>query len=459
MRLADARRPRAAFRAAVAVIVTASASAFTPRAPAGPQAASAQAASAGASAAGTVDVIHIDGAITPITQQQVERQIAASTASGAAALVMVMDTPGGLESAMRGIVTAILASRVPVITYVYPPGGRAASAGLFIVTSSHVAAMAPSTNIGAASPVSLGASMDSTMTRKVTNDAAALIRELAEKRGRNADWNERAVRAAVAVGASDAAKLHVVDFIAPDLASVLTQASGRRVVVASDTVTLHLAGDTINEIVPSLRLRILGFLAQPDIAYGLILLGFYGLIFELQSPGAILPGVAGLIFILLGAVAMQMLPVNAAGLALIVAGLAFFLLELKVQSHGMLAIGGVLAFAFGSLILFDPGPANVFRVSIPLIVGATGATAAFFLFAVGKAVAARRRPVQTGAEGLMGAPGTALTDLAPRGQVRVHGEIWGAESATRVAAGSDIQVTHVRGLTLVVIPRHTGTIA
>jgi membrane-bound serine protease (ClpP class) len=402
----------------------------------------------GATSARFVDVMTVDEAITPITEQRIRSQIDHAEGDGAQALVIVIDTPGGLESSMRGIVKAILASQVPVISYVSPPGGRAASAGLFIVTATHVAAMAPNTNIGAASPVAMGGSMDSTMAHKATNDAAAFIQTLAETRGRNADWNVDAVRHAVAVSSTEAVKLHVVDFIATDLKDVLVQANGRRVKVSTGEVTLETAGADLHQISSTFRQRILTWIADPTVAYLLLTLGFYGILFELQSPGAILPGVAGAIFMVLGFVALQTLPVNTAGLLLIVLGIVFFALEVKVHSHGILAAGGALSFLTGSLILFEPGPAGVFRLPLPVIAGTTGATALFFLWVIGKAVGSQRRRVVTGAEAMVGQIGEAATPLAPRGQIRVRGEIWQAQSADPVPVGTAVEVVHVRGLTL-----------
>jgi|SRR5262245_5294855 len=396
----------------------------------------------------TVDAVGVNGAITPITEQIIKSRIDRAEKDGASALVLVIDTPGGLESSMRGIVKAILASKVPVISYVSPPGGRAASAGLFIVTATHVAAMAPNTNIGAASPVAMGGTMDTTMAKKATSDAAAFIESLAETRGRNVEWNGNAVRHAISAGANEAVRLHVVDFIATDMHDLLVKASGRTVRVAGGDVTLDLEGAQVNQIPSTFRQRILSWIADPTVAYLLLTLGFYGILFELQSPGAILPGVAGAIFMILGFVALQTLPVNTAGLLLIALGIIFFALEVKVQSHGILAVGGVVSFLVGSLILFEPGPAGVFRVPLPIVIGTTVATAVFFLWVIGKAVGAQRRRVTTGAEAMVGQVGEAATPLAPRGQVRVRGEIWQAQSADPVAAGSAVEVVHVRGLTL-----------
>ncbi|HLA89187.1 MAG TPA: nodulation protein NfeD [Gemmatimonadaceae bacterium] len=401
-----------------------------------------------------VDVIEVTGAITPITVEQIESQLRRSDADGAQALVLVMDTPGGLESSMRSIVKAILASRIPVVTWVSPPGARAASAGLFIVTASHVAAMAPNTNLGAASPVSIGGPADTTMAKKATSDAAALIQGLAETRGRNVEWNVKAVREAVSASANEAVGLRVVDFVASDLRGVLEKASGRTVQLAGGPLRLDLAGAEIHQITPTRRHRVLSWLANPNVAYLLLTLGFYGILFELQSPGAILPGVAGAILLVLGFVALQMLPVNIAGLVLMLLAMAFFILEVKVQSHGVLAVGGVAAFLFGSLLLFEPGPGRLFRVSLPIVLGATTATAALFTFVVGKALGAQRRPVTTGAEGMLAEIGEAITPLDPRGRVRVHGEIWEAESRTGpLEVGTEVEVTRVRGLTLEVRAR------
>lgn len=405
---------------------------------------------------GTVDIIQIRGAITPITMDQIDGQIKKSVESGARALVLEMDTPGGLESAMREICKAILASEVPIITYVSPAGSRAASAGLFIVTASHVAAMAPSTNLGAASPVGMGGQMDSTLSKKAMSDAAALIEGLAERRGRNIEWNIEAVREAVSASSTEAVEINIVDFIATDMEAVMDSASGLTVLVGEDEVVLDLAGVELNYIKTSFRHQVLSWIAHPNIAYMLLTLGFYGILFELNSPGAIVPGVAGTIFLILGFVALQTLPVNVAGLLLIALALIFFLLEIKVQSHGILAVGGATAFLFGSLILFDPGLGGVFRVSIAVVLGVTVATVAFFVFIVAKAVAARHRPIAVGNDSLIGTIGKALSDISRQGQVRIRGEIWQASSADPIGMGSEIEVLRVEGLKLEVRARSQG---
>ena len=399
-------------------------------------------------AEGVVDVIQIRGAITPISLDQIKAQVELSESDEARALVLEMDTPGGLESSMREIVKSILASEVPVITYVTPPGSRAASAGLFIVTASHVAAMAPNTNLGAASPVNIGGAMDTTLAKKATSDAAALIEGLAETRGRNADWNVRAVRDAISASATEAEELNVIDFVAIDLEEVLEKAHGRTVKLGEREVTLDLADVRINYIKTSFRHQILSWLANPNVAYLLLTLGFYGILFELNSPGAILPGVAGTIFLILGFLALQTLPVNVAGLLLMVMAIVFFVLELKVQSQGILAVGGAISFLIGSLILFDPGLGGVFRISISVILGTTLATVAFFLFAISKALGAQKRRTATGSEAMIGMIGTAISRVEKTGQVHVHGEIWQATSHDPVSQGAEVEVVRIDGLKL-----------
>jgi membrane-bound serine protease (ClpP class) len=401
-----------------------------------------------------VDVIQIKGAITPITVDQVEGQIERSEAKQARALVLVMDTPGGLESAMRDIVKEILASDVPVLTFVYPPGSRAASAGLFIVTASHVAAMAPNTNLGAASPVSLGGQADTTLSKKATSDAAALIEGLAETRGRNIEWNIQAVREAISASATEALELNVVDLVATDLDELMEKAHGRTVKLGEREVVLDLEGVELNMIKTSIRHMILSWLAHPNVAYLLLTLGFYGILFELNSPGAILPGVAGAIFLILGFVALQTLPVNVAGLLLIVLALVFFLLEVKVQSSGILAAGGAISFLIGSLILFEPGLGGVFRVSLSVVLGATAATVLFFLFVIAKAIGSQKKRVATGSGAMVGEIGEAMTRVDKGGQVRIHGEIWEATSPESIQEGTEVEVVGVRGLKLEVRARN-----
>jgi membrane-bound serine protease (ClpP class) len=420
----------------------------------------ARAAEPAASAVPSADVIRVDKVISPIVLEQVTHAIASAEKNERAALVIELDTPGGLDASMRSIVQAILKSNVPVITWVAPEGSRAASAGLFIVTASHVAAMAPNTNLGAASPVAMGAPMDSTLKSKATNDAAAFIETLAKERGRNAAWNVRAVREAVAASEKEAVELGVVDFVARDVHELLAKADGRTVRVRSGELTLELTGATVHQIEPSLRHRVLSTLADPTVAYILFNLGTLGLVFELSNPGSILPGVIGAICLVLALIAFQTLPVNLGGVLLILLAMVFFLIELKVQSHGILASGGVLAFVAGSLLLFNPASGPAFRVSLGVIASTTIGVAAFFLFALGAGLRAQRRKPVTGAEGLVGGQGVAISDISgtQAGQVRVRGEIWSALAAAGappIRAGSAVQIVRLEGLTARVMPLET----
>jgi membrane-bound serine protease (ClpP class) len=405
-----------------------------------------------------VDVIQIKGVISPITHEQIRNAIESAAKARRAALVLEIDTPGGLESSMRSIVQEILKSPVPVIAWVAPSGAHAASAGLYLVTASHVAAMAPNTNLGAATPISMAGPMDSTLKAKATNDAAALIETLAKERGRNVEWNVAAVRNAIAASEKEALEKRVIDFVASDVDDVIRKSDGRVVRLPSGETTLALAGATANRIAPTFRVKILSTIADPTVAYILFNLGTLGLVFELSNPGAILPGVAGAICIVLALIAFQTLPVNLGGLLLLLLAVVFFLIELKVSSHGILAAGGVLAFVAGSLLLFDPAAGPAFRVSVGVIASTALTVAAFFLFAVGAGVRAQKRRTTTGSEGLVGEVGTALSRCAPEapGQARVRGEIWRAvpdDGARPIEPGEGVVVIRVEGLTARVAPR------
>jgi len=403
------------------------------------------AAPAPAEAPPSVLVLRLEGVVSPIMDDVLAAGLERARAGGHAALVIELDTPGGLERSMRVMVQRLLSSPVPVIVWVAPAGAHAASAGVFVTLAADVAAMAPGTNIGAATPVNLQGPMDSTLARKAANDAAAFARTVAAQRGRNVAWAERAVREAVAASEREAVDEGIVDFVAADLPELLRLADGRPVRRAGSESRLHVAGARIVRMEPSLRHRILGHLAEPNIAYLLLMLGFYGILFELQNPGAILPGVAGAIFLLLAFLALSALPVNVAGLALLLLGIGFLLAEIKVQSHGVLAVGGIVALAFGGLILFDEGSVQVAR---PLVYGVTAVTAAFLLFVVGAAIRARRGPRYTGASALVGRRARALEALRPAGLVRLDGETWNAEADGDVDVGAEVVVTGVEGLTL-----------
>jgi len=408
-----------------------------------------QARAAAKPAAGRLLVLRLEGPVSPVTAEALASAVDRAERESYRALVVEIDTPGGLETSMRSMVKRMLASKVPILTWVSPAGSRAASAGVFIVMAGDVAAMCPGTNIGAATPVNLQGGMDSTLARKATSDAAAFARTVAQQRGRNVRWAEEAVRKAVAASETEAVDLGVVDFVANSLDELLEQADGLQISRAGVETTLALAGLPRDRIEPTLRQKLLGVLVDPNVAYILMLLGFYGLLFELQNPGAILPGVVGGICLILAFLALSTLPVNYAGVALIVLAIAFFLAEVKVVSHGLLATGGVISLVLGSVILFQ-GEGT--RLSWSIILGATGATAVFFLFIVGKGLSAQRLKVTTGRSGLVGLRATAVERLAPTGRVRVSGELWNATSESDVEAGSEVVIAAVEGLTLRVRP-------
>ncbi len=413
-----------------------------------------------------VAVVSIEGAIGPATSDFVGRSLARAAKDGAPLVVLRLDTPGGLDSSMRDIIRDILASPVPVAAWVGPSGARAASAGTFILYASHVAAMAPATNLGAASPVAIGGMPDAgkpdasgkdakkgaapagdTMMRKVTNDASAYIRSLAQLRGRNADWAERAVREAVSLSAADARKMKVIDLVADSVPALLQAADGRTVEVAGAKRQLATAGAEIRAIEPDWRTRVLSVITNPSVAYLLILAGIYALLFEFSNPGLILPGVVGAICILIAMYAFQLLPVNYAGLALLLFGIAFMVAELWVTTHGVLAVGGLVAFAIGSVMLIDTDVPQ-FELPYALIGGVTAASAAFVFVVIGMVLRTRGRPVVSGREEMIGAGGEALEDIAGEGWARVHGERWRVRSSAPLRTGERLRVTAVNGLLL-----------
>lgn len=400
--------------------------------------------------AGEVYLARVDGIISPSTADFIVGAIRKAEEGKAQALVLELDTPGGLDLSMRTIIKEMLRSPVPVIVYVSPGGARAASAGAFITIAAHVAAMAPGTNIGAAHPVQMGGGeMDEEMAKKVENDAAAYIRSLAARRGRNAKWAEKAVRESVSITAKEALKLKVIDLVADDLADLLAQVDGRTLETAAGKVTLATKTATITEVEMNFRDKILEVISNPTIAYILLILGMAGLYFELSNPGTILPGVLGGICLILAFWAFQTLPINFAGLLLIILGVLLFIAETQVVSHGVLTVGGIIALVLGSLMLID-SPAPFLQISLSAIIGVTAVTAGFFVLVVGAAIRAHRRQPVTGHEGLIGQIGTAKTALKPDGQIFVRGEIWKARSDEPVKPGGQVEVTGVSGLTLTV---------
>ena len=442
--------------------------------------------------------LEIRDAIGPATAQYVEHGLEAAQRRGSPFVILEIDTPGGLASSMREIISAILASSVPVVAYVAPPGARAASAGTYIVYACHFAAMAPATNLGAATPVSIGGSEPappaqtpaepgaksdakagtkpgteagtkagtkpdtapaptpqpvaqmSAEEQKVLNDSIAYIRGLAQLRGRNADWAEEAVRGAASLPATQALQQHVIDFIAPDLPSLLTQLNGRETRIGSRTVRLDTRGVQVAWMKPDWRTRLLAVITNPEIAYGLLLIGIWGLIFEGYHPGGVLPGVVGVVSLLVALFAFQLLPTNFAGLALLIVGAGMMAAEFFFPAYGSLGIGGLIAFIVGSLILFSGAPGV--QVALPLIGGLATVGGLVILGIVYLATRAARSPVVTGTQAMLGAVVEAAEDFAVRGRVRHGGELWNACSPAPLKAGQAARVVKVEGLTLWVEP-------
>ena len=395
-----------------------------------------------------VMVVTVDGVINPVASEFIGKSIKKAAKRGVEALVIELDTPGGLDTSMRMIVKEIVGSEVPVVVFVAPSGARAASAGVFITLAAHIAAMAPGTNIGAAHPVGLGEKMDKTMAEKATNDAAAYIKSLAERKGRNAAWAEKAVRESVSATEAEALRDHVIDMVSKDLNTLLLDINGRKVQTAFAEKVLRTKDARITREETGLRQKILNFISDPNVAYILMLLGFYGLFFELTNPGAIFPGVIGGICLILAFYAFQTLPVNYAGLLLIILAIILFILEVKIISHGVLTIGGVIAMIIGSLMLFEtPGP--FVRLSLYLILPAVIVTALFFSLTIGLVLKAHRMKPVTGKEELLGMEGVARTEITPEGgTVSLHGELWAAYSEERIAKDHKVVVESVSGLRL-----------
>jgi len=396
-----------------------------------------------------VAVIELDGAITPVTSRLLTAAINRAQAEHDQALVVKLNTPGGLESSMRSMVQSILKAEIPVIVYVAPKGARAASAGVFITIAAHVAAMAPATNIGAAHPVAVGGGdTGKEMGKKIENDAAAFARSLAAERGHNVEWAEKAVRASVSATEREAVKLKVVDLVADSVPDLLAKIDGRTVKTVSGNVTLATKDAPVKLIEVGFRDRFLALITDPNIAYILMMVGMLGIFFELQNPGVTLPGVIGGISLILAFFAFQSLPINWAGVLLILFGVGLLIAEIKIASHGVLTAGGVVAMILGSFMLYE-APEVGFRVAWTVILPTVGATAGLVIWAVSAGVRAMMRKPVTGSSGMIGRLAVARSALGPEGQVQLDGEIWRAVSdGGAIAAGEQVRVMAVDGLTL-----------
>jgi membrane-bound serine protease (ClpP class) len=423
-----------------------------------------------ASAAPRALVLEINGPIGPAVADYIVREIDAASPHETGLIVLRMNTPGGLDSSMREIDSAILASPVPVATFVAPSGARAASAGTYIAYASAIAAMAPGTNIGAATPIQLGGNPlapggsdqktqtqgkagepADTESRKIVNDAVAYIRSLAAVNGRNADWAEDAVRNAVSLPADEALKLHVVDVVAADVPDLLRQIDGRTVTAAGKPVRLASAGLQVVTTPPDWRIELLALITNPNVAFILMLIGVYGLILEFFNPGAVAPGLVGTISLLVALYALALLPINYAGAALVLVGIGLMIAEAHIGAFGTIGVGGIVAFVIGALMMF-PSQAPGFELSAVVVVGAAIGSAALFLLALAALLRSRKRPVVTGGEALIGASGEAVWWQGHEGRVRVAGEIWRARADAPLAEGSRVNVVNREGVVLHVRP-------
>lgn len=396
--------------------------------------------------------IKIEGPINPVTADFINEAIENARLKNATCLLIHLNTPGGLLQSTREIVTSLLESPVPVIVYVSPEGAHAGSAGVFITMAAHIAAMAEATNIGAAHPVNMQGGMDSVMSEKVTNDAAAFIRSIAAKRNRNLEWAEDAVRKSIAISAGEAILKHVVDLIAFSDKDLLNQVDGKQIKLNSGIVTLHTKNAPVQIFGMSALDKFFNIISDPNIAYLMLMLGFFGILFELFNPGAILPGIIGVIALVLAFYSMRTLPVNYAGLALIIFGVLLLLLEIKIVSHGVLAIGGIASLLLGSMMLIKASsPLELAGISKLLIVVTTALVALLFLAVIGAGLKAQKRKPVTGLEAMIGLKGITLTDLVPDGRVKVQGEMWNASSVSgNINKGEEVRINAIKKFTLYV---------
>jgi len=404
--------------------------------------------------------MEIKGAIGPASSEYLKEGMEFAKGKDAQMVLIELDTPGGLSSSMREMIQTIANSSIPVVTYVYPKGAHAASAGTYILYASHIAAMSPGTNLGAATPVSLmpspsavdsNGSNISTLEKKVTNDAVAYIKSLAELSDRNISWALSAVEEAKSISASDALKFGVIEFIAEDTKELMNKLDGRDVVILGKVITLNTKNSIMQSFEPSWKSRFLSAITNPNIAYILLLLAIYGIFFELMNPGSIFPGVVGVIAGVIALYALNMIPFNYAGLLLILLGISFMVAEVFVAGFGILGIGGVVAFAFGSLLLFDADTLG-HTISIPLIVAFSLSSLAFFVFVMKLFISSRSAKVVSGADEMIGMNAQVVDSTKSGYLVHCHGEIWSAVSDSRLSLGENVEVVGLEGLTLKVKP-------
>jgi len=392
-------------------------------------------------------LINIDAPITPVVAEYINKSIDTATNAKAEALIVQLNTPGGLVDSTQQIIIKMLASEVPTVVYVAPSGARAASAGVFITLSANIAAMAPTTHIGAAHPVQMEGKMDKTMEKKAVNDLAAMVRGIAEKRGRNAKWAEEAVRESVSITETEALRDKVVDLIAPDIPTLIRAINGKTVDLIIVKKTLATEGAEVREIKMGIRYRLLEIISNPNIAYILMILGFYGLYFELSNPGSIFPGVAGAICLILAFYALHTLPINYAGLMLIILGIALFIAEAFITSHGVLGVGGTIAMLLGSLMLIDSA-SPALQISWAVIIPAVALSAVLFIITVTVAVRVYKEKPDTGKEGIINMQALAKTDIHTDGQVFMRGEYWSAWSDEPIPKGEKVTILAIEGLKL-----------
>jgi membrane-bound serine protease (ClpP class) len=398
------------------------------------------------------NMITVDSIITSPTAKYIAQSIEEANKDGAEGLIILLDTPGGMDTAMRDIAKSILNAPLPVIVFVYPPGARAASAGVIITEAAHIAAMAPGTNIGAAHPVAIGiggGGMDKTMSRKVENDAAAYVRSIAKLRGRSDEWAEKAVRKSESITAEEALKLNVIDYVAPDVDKLLAAIDQKEVSIAGKKKKISTKNAVINSKKKGTRQGILAAISDPNISYILLLIGLAGLYFELSTPGAILPGIIGGISLLMAFFGLSTLPVNYSGILLIIFGVILFIAEIKVMSHGMLTVGGVISLVMGSVLLFDTQEPAL-RISLQVLIPAVVVASAFFIVVIWMAIKAQLRKHSTGAEAMVAAEAQAVTDIANEGKVFLKGEYWKATSNKPIKKGTKVKIIKVEGLNLIV---------